>query len=109
SASIAQVHTATLIDDNNIEQDVVIKVIRPNIHEQINADLALMEKLAQVLANVHNESKRLRPVEVVKEYKKTMLDELDLMREGANGIQLKRNFDDSDALYIPTVYSDYSR
>ncbi|MFP3373904.1 AarF/UbiB family protein, partial [Pseudomonas sp. SIMBA_068] len=54
-------------------------------------------------------SKRLRPVEVVKEYKKTLLDELDLMREGANGIQLKRNFDDSDALYIPTVYSDYSR
>ena len=98
SASIAQVHTATLVDNDNIEQDVVIKVIRPNIHEQINADLALMERLAQVLANVHNESKRLRPVEVVKEYKKTLLDELDLMREGANGIQLKRNFDDSDAL-----------
>ncbi|ALQ09602.1 ubiquinone biosynthesis regulatory protein kinase UbiB [Pseudoalteromonas fuliginea] len=109
SASIAQVHTAKLIDEHNIEQDVVIKVIRPNIHEQINADLALMEKLAKVLAKVHNESKRLRPVEVVKEYKKTLLDELDLMREGANGIQLKRNFEDSDSLYIPAVYSDYSR
>ena len=109
SASIAQVHTAKLIDEQSIEQDVVIKVIRPNIYEQINADLALMEKLAKVLATVHNESKRLRPVEVVKEYKKTLLDELDLMREGANGIQLKRNFEDSDSLYIPAVYSDYSR
>ena len=109
SASIAQVHTAKLIDEHSIEQDVVIKVIRPNIHEQINADLALMEKLAKVLAKVHNESKRLRPVEVVKEYKKTLLDELDLMREGANGIQLKRNFEGSESLYIPAVYSDYSR
>ena len=109
SASIAQVHTAKLIDAQNIEQDVVIKVIRPNIHEQINADLALMEKLAKILAKVLNEAKRLRPVEVVKEYKKTLLDELDLMREGANGIQLKRNFESSESLYIPAVYSDYSR
>jgi ubiquinone biosynthesis protein len=109
SASIAQVHTATLVEYDGNEQDVVIKVIRPNINEQINADLALMEKLAKVLASAHHEAKRLRPVEVVKEYKKTLLDELDLMREGANGIQLKRNFEGSDSLYIPAVYSDYSR
>lgn len=109
SASIAQVHTATLIDTHGVEQDVVIKVIRPNIHQQINADLALMDKLARVLAKVLREAKRLRPVEVVKEYKKTLLDELDLMREGANAIQLRRNFEDSDSLYMPFVYSDYSR
>lgn len=108
SASIAQVHTAKLVD-KGVEQDVVIKVIRPHIHEQINADLALMEKLAKVLAKVHHESKRLRPVEVVKEYKKTLLDELDLLREGANAIQLKRNFEGSESLYIPAVYSDFSR
>ena len=109
SASIAQVHTATLVDAQGELQDVVIKVIRPNIEQQINADLALMEKLAKVVDKLINEAKRLRPVEVVKEYKKTLLDELDLMREGANGIQLKRNFEGSESLYIPTVYSDYSR
>ncbi|MBQ4834489.1 ubiquinone biosynthesis regulatory protein kinase UbiB [Pseudoalteromonas sp. MMG010] len=109
SASIAQVHTATIIDDQGLTQDVVIKVIRPDIKEKIDADLALMEKLAKVINKAQKEAKRLRPVEVVQEYKKTLLDELDLMREGANGIQLKRNFEDSDSLYIPTVYSDYSR
>ncbi|MGO2012362.1 ubiquinone biosynthesis regulatory protein kinase UbiB [Pseudoalteromonas sp.] len=109
SASIAQVHTATLVDEKNLPQDVVIKVIRPNIKSQIDADLALMEKFAHIIAKLLSEAKRLRPVEVVKEYKKTLLDELDLMREGANGIQLKRNFEGSDSLYIPYVYSDYSR
>uniref|UniRef100_UPI0034E9670C AarF/UbiB family protein n=2 Tax=Bacteria TaxID=2 RepID=UPI0034E9670C len=88
---------------------VVIKVIRPDIKVQIDADLALMEQFAKVIAKLVNEAKRLRPVEVVKEYKKTLLDELDLMREGANAIQLRRNFEDSDSLYIPYVYSDYSR
>lgn len=109
SASIAQVHTATLIDEHSQQQDVVIKVIRPDIKVQINADLALMEQFAKVIAKLVNEAKRLRPVEVVKEYKKTLLDELDLMREGANAIQLRRNFEDSESLYIPYVYSDYSR
>ncbi|WP_404341907.1 ubiquinone biosynthesis regulatory protein kinase UbiB [Pseudoalteromonas mariniglutinosa] len=109
SASIAQVHTAKLIDENNESQDVVIKVIRPNIKEQIDADLALMEKVARIVAKLLKEAKRLRPIEVVKEYKKTLLDELDLMREGANAIQLRRNFEESESLYIPYVYSDYSR
>ncbi|MEL0635141.1 AarF/UbiB family protein, partial [Pseudoalteromonas carrageenovora] len=65
--------------------------------------------LAKVLATIINQAKRLRPVEVVKDYKKTLLDELELMREGANGIQLKRNFEVSESFYIPAVYSDYSR
>ena len=109
SASIAQVHTATLIDEHGAPQDVVIKVIRPNIKEQIDADLMLMQKVARLVAKLLKEAKRLRPIEVVNEYKKTLLDELDLMREGANAIQLRRNFEDSDSLYIPFVYSDYSR
>ena len=108
SASIAQVHTATLIDEHGAPQDVVIKVIRPNIKEQIDADLMLMQKVARLVAKLLKEAKRLRPIEVVNEYKKTLLDELDLMRE-ANAIQLRRNFEDSDSLYIPFVYSDFSR
>ncbi|MCF6436438.1 ubiquinone biosynthesis regulatory protein kinase UbiB [Pseudoalteromonas sp. MMG022] len=108
SASIAQVHTATLLD-NEQEKEVVIKVIRPGIEQQIQADLALMAQFARLLVKLFKPSRRLRPVEVVKEYKKTLLDELDLMREAANAIQLKRNFTDSESLYIPEVYSDHSR
>lgn len=106
SASIAQVHTARLHSQN---QEVVIKVIRPNIEKQIEADLALMSQFASILVKLVSQSRRLRPVEVVQEYKKTLLDELDLLREGANAIQLRRNFTDSNSLYIPEIYSDYSR
>jgi ubiquinone biosynthesis protein len=109
SASIAQVHTAQLLQDDGSLADVVIKVIRPNIKQQILADLALMATLAEAIARFLPDGKRLRPREVVAEYHKTILDELDLQREAANAIQLRRNFADSDSLYIPFVYSDYSR
>lgn len=109
SASIAQVHTALLKQPDASAAEVVIKVIRPNIRQQIMADLALMDTLAEVIARFLPDGKRLRPKEVVSEYRKTILDELDLQREAANAIQLRRNFADSDALYIPYVYSDYSR
>ena len=108
SASIAQVHTAKLKDDNQTH-DVVIKVIRPDIESAIHADLKLMAELAKFVSQFMPDGKRLRPVEVINEYKKTLLDELDLEREGANAIQLRRNFEDSDSLYIPYVYSDHSR
>lgn len=106
SASIAQVHTATLKRDN---KKVVIKVLRPNIRETIEADVDLLTSIAGVLQNWLPDGKRLRPVEVVKEYKRTILDELDLLREAANGIQIKRSFQDSEALYVPHFYSDYCR
>lgn len=109
SASIAQVHTAQLRQANGSLADVVIKVIRPDIKRQILADLALMETLADAAARFLPDGKRLRPREVVSEYRKTILDELDLQREAANAIQLRRNFEGSDSLYIPFVYSDYSR
>lgn len=109
SASIAQVHTAKLIAAEGQPKDIVIKVIRPDIRRTIDADLELMETLASMLARHLPDGRRLKPKEVVKEYRKTLLDELDLLREAANAIQLKRNFEDSELLYIPTVYSDYSR
>ncbi|GAB2928049.1 ubiquinone biosynthesis regulatory protein kinase UbiB [Rheinheimera gaetbuli] len=109
SASIAQVHTARLRLVEGQLADVVIKVIRPDIRKQILADLALMDTLADAAARFLPDGKRLRPREVVQEYRKTILDELDLQREAANAIQLRRNFDGSDSLYIPFVYSDYSR
>lgn len=106
SASIAQVHSATLKSDN---KQVVIKVLRPNIRQTIEADVELITGFARVLQKWLPDGKRLRPVEVVEEYKRTILDELDLLREAANGIQIKRNFQDSDSLYVPHFYSDHCR
>ncbi|MEX1668865.1 ubiquinone biosynthesis regulatory protein kinase UbiB [Zhongshania guokunii] len=105
SASIAQVHTATL--DNNI--DVVVKVVRPGIEHTINADLKLLQTIAVLIARYIPDGRRLRPAEVVDDYRHTILDELDLQREGANTSQLRRNFKDSDILYVPEVYWDYTR
>jgi len=105
SASVAQVHAATLKDGN---QDVIVKVIRPNIKQTIQSDIALMRTAAGALQKLLPDGKRLRPIEVVEEYERTIIDELDLTHEAANGIQFKRNFENSTALYVPTIYSDYS-
>lgn len=104
SASIAQVHTARLKTNG---QEVVIKVIRPDILPVIKADMRLMNRLASWLPMLLPDGRRLRPCEVVREYEKTLLGELNLLREAANAIQLRRNFDGSPMLYIPEIYSDY--
>lgn len=104
SASIAQVHTATLKENG---REVVIKVIRPDILPVIKADMRLIYRLARWVPRLLPDGRRLRPREVVADYEKTLLDELNLLREAANAIQLRRNFDSSKMLYIPEVYSDY--
>ncbi|CAI0992223.1 Probable ubiquinone biosynthesis protein UbiB [Serratia entomophila] len=106
SASIAQVHTARL---KTTGQEVVLKVIRPDIGPIIKADVRLMYRLAGWVPMLMPDGRRLRPREVVREYEKTLLDELNLLREAANAIQLRRNFEDSPMLYVPEVYSDYCR
>ncbi|MFJ1228290.1 ubiquinone biosynthesis regulatory protein kinase UbiB [Yersinia proxima] len=106
SASIAQVHTARLKENG---QEVVLKVIRPDILPIIKADVRLMYRLAGWVPKLLPDGRRLRPREVVREYEKTLLDELNLLREAANAIQLRRNFENSPMLYIPEVYSDYCR
>ena len=106
SASIAQVHGATLKQDG---AKVVVKVLRPGVKQTIEADVELLASFAALVQQWLPDGKRLRPVEVVEEYKRTILDELDLLREAANGIQIKRNFADSSALYVPHFYSDLCR
>ena len=103
SASIAQVYGAVLKENH---ESVVIKVLRPNIKTTIDADIQLMRLLAAIAQKALPDGERLRPVEVVDEYKKTILEELDLSREAANGMQLKHNFEQSDSLYIPKIYTD---
>ena len=105
AASIAQVHAARLPDG----QEVVVKVLRPDMRELIELDLEVLYALAELAQTYWREGRRLRPREIVAEYEKTVLDELDLMREAANASQLKRNFAGSDLLYVPEVYWDYCR
>jgi len=105
AASIAQVHTARLRSG----EDVVIKVVRPGVRARIERDLEVMYVLAGLARDYVKEGYRLRPLEVVQEYEKTIIDELDLMRESANAAQLKRNFEGSDLLYVPAIYWDYCR
>ena len=105
SASIAQVHKATLLDG----REMVVKVVRPNIEKIIRRDLSLMYAIADKLEKYWSEGKRLRPHEVVAEFDKNIIDELDLLREAANASELRRNFKDSPLLYIPEVDWDHCR
>ena len=105
SASIAQVHTARL----HSGEEVVVKVLRPNVEKQIRSDLALLYELAKMARRFLPDARRLRPVEVVVEFEKTILDELDLVREAANASEIRRNFENSAMLYIPKIYWDYTR
>ncbi len=102
SASIAQVHTGKLKDG----REIVVKVLRPDVLPIIKRDIELLYIIAELAAKYSSELRRLRPVEVVAEYEKTIMDELDLLREAANASQLRRNFKDSNDLYVPEVYWD---
>lgn len=100
AASVAQVHSATLPAGN----DVVVKVLRPGIEATIRSDLKLIHLLAWVVEHLFREGRRLRPVEVARNYEQTILDELDLRREAGNASQLRRNFKDSGLVYVPEVH-----
>lgn len=110
SASIAQVHTAKFNEKQPLAgKDVVLKVIRPGIEPIIKSDLELMYKLAHFIPKLSPDGKRLRAVEVVREYEKTILDELDLLKEMRNAVRLKANFENSEMLYVPEMYQDFCR
>ncbi|MFA5170872.1 MAG: ubiquinone biosynthesis regulatory protein kinase UbiB [Sulfuriferula sp.] len=103
SASMAQVHFAILRDGT----EAAVKVLRPGIGEIIEHDLGLLEAAAILVEKLFSDGKRLHPREVVGEFRKTLTDELDLMREASNCSQLRRNFEHSALLIVPEVYWDY--
>lgn len=100
SASIAQVHVARLPDG----RDVIVKVVRPGIEKIIRRDVGLLYIIAELAERYSADARRLRPLDVVQEYEKTIIDELDLQREAASASQLRRNFAESGLLYVPEVY-----
>ncbi len=104
SASVAQVHFATLTNG----QKVAVKVLRPNIQQVISRDLKLLDTLAWVVHHSSTEGRRLKPREIVAEFASHTASELDLTLEAANCSQLARNFPDKQLL-IPEVYWDWCR
>ncbi len=120
SASVAQVHGARLKviptsvaeTEGRVNADaveVVIKVIRPGIEKLIHEDVQLLHLIAELAEKFSAEARRVRPRAIVAEYEKIIFDELDLMREGANCSQLRRNWLGSELIYHPLVFWDYTR
>lgn len=105
SASIAQVHAATLLTG----ESVVIKVLRPNIRTIIDRDVDLLKSLAHLASRYWYRARHFKPEAIVEEISQTLYDELDLTKEAANASQLKRNFKHSSMLYIPKIYWEYTR
>jgi ubiquinone biosynthesis protein len=105
SASIAQVYAAKLPDG----QDVVVKIVRPGIEKEIRKDIEVLMLLARMADRYWAEARRVKPIQVVREFETTIMNELDLVREAANASELRRNFEGSQDLYVPFVHWDYCR
>ena len=88
-------------------EEVIVKVLRPGVRRQIQRDIEVLYAIARLADRYWPEARRLRPVEVIQEYDKTCEAELDLMREAANCMQLRRNFKGSPQIYVPDIYWDY--
>jgi ubiquinone biosynthesis protein len=116
SASVAQVHAARLNSAPSAAGgasapglEVIVKVLRPGVEQMIRRDVDLMHMIARYAERWVPESRRLKPREVVREYEQVIFDELDLVREGANASQLRRNWLGSEIIYHPLVFWDYTR
>jgi ubiquinone biosynthesis protein len=105
SASIAQVHAAQLLDG----KQVIVKIVRPNLLKTIRQDISLMRAIATIGERYWGLGKQLKLSLIVSEFEKTILDELDMMREAANASQLRRNHENSDILYVPQIYWPLTR
>jgi ubiquinone biosynthesis protein len=103
SASIAQVHFATLAGG----REVAVKVLRPGMLKVIDQDLALLRTAAAWVERIWSDGKRLKPREVVAEFDKYLHDELDLVKEAANAAQLRRNMQGLGLVIVPEMVWDY--
>lgn len=108
SASVAQVHACKLKVSNSTEPiDAITKIVRPGIETIIQEDLDVLYKIAQLAHNHWELGPRLKPMEVVAEYDRTIHGELDMRTEAANGARMRTNFVDSNLIYVPPIYEEY--
>lgn len=105
SASIAQVHAASMLDGSK----VVVKILRPKVAKHVARDLDLLMFMAGIAHILYPPIRRAKPRAVLLEIRKSIFDELDLMREAANASQLRRNFANSHLLYVPAIYWSHTR
>ena len=104
AASIAQVHEATLKSG----EEVVVKVVRPNLEKKIKDDISILKMLGKVANTFDADARRLQLLEMIREYEYVIKSEVDLKKEAGNTIQTAKFFEDSNLLYIPKVYLEYS-
>jgi len=104
SASIAQVHFATLKDG----RELAVKVRRPEIGKILDSDISIMYVIANLIVKYVPDWARFRPVEVVREFHKTIRQELDFTIEATRADRFRRNFKDDPEAYFPRVYWEYS-
>ena len=104
AASIAQVHEATLRSG----EEVVVKVVRPNLEKKIKDDISILKMLGKVANTFDADARRLQLLEMIREYEYVIKSEVDLKKEAGNTIQTAKFFEDSNLLYIPKVYLEYS-
>ncbi len=104
AASIAQVHRATLKDGT----PVVVKIRRPGIESVIRADLRILEHAARLLESEVPDARRYDPVQIVSQFRRSLMRELDLVKEARNIDQFARHFADDPLVKIPRVYWEFT-
>ncbi|MGL3044755.1 AarF/UbiB family protein [Acinetobacter pecorum] len=102
AASIAQVHTAALHDG----REVVVKVTRPNIRQQILQDFEILNWLGDFLEKRLEAARALHLSEIIQDYRQIILNELDLTLEADNTRRMRHYFTGSSMMYVPEVYMD---
>ena len=104
AASIAQVHEATLMSG----EEVVVKVVRPNLKKKIEGDLSVLKMIGKLANTFDEDARRLQLLDMIREYEFVITSEVDLKKEAGNTIQTAKFFENFNLLYVPKVYLEYS-
>lgn len=100
AASIGQVHRARLKSG----EEVIVKIQRPDIERKVESDLEIIKGLAQMSERRSPEARRIGIADMVEEYSRMLLRELDYAREARNTERVYNNFRHDDRVVVPRVY-----